>query len=31
MPVRQAGVNVRVDFAVGRDSHALYLSIGEAF
>jgi len=31
MVSRQNRVNLRVDFAVGRDSHALYVSVGEAF
>lgn len=31
MPLRRAGVNLRLDYAVGRDSQALYFSIGEAF
>lgn len=31
MASRQNRVNVRLDFAVGDDSHALYFSIGEAF
>ena len=30
-PSKETPVNVRVDYARGKDSHALYISVGEAF
>jgi outer membrane protein assembly factor BamA len=31
MPVKAANTNVRIDYAVGEDGGALYISVGEAF
>ena len=30
-PSRETPINLRVDYARGKDSHALYISVGEAF
>jgi hypothetical protein len=30
-PSKQTPVNLRVDYAWGKNSHALYVSVGEAF
>lgn len=30
-PSKETPVNLRVDYARGKDSHALYISVGEAF
>jgi len=30
-PLKDNPINIRVDYAVGKDSHGLYVSVGEAF